>query len=155
MKILCDQMLGTLAKWLRICGFDTYYANNLLDDNDLLKIAEKENRVLITRDKELVYNARRRNLNVIQIDDTNLDEQLKIIFEKYSLDDDLFLSRCLLCNTIIKPIKKENIKGKVPERVFESNENFWYCKKCKKYYWKGTHFENMINKINNLFKNNK
>ena len=150
MKILCDQMLGTLAKWLRICGFDTYYENNFIDDNDLLEIAEKDNRVLITRDKELIYNAKRRNIDVIQINTIDIDEQLKIIIKKYSVEKDLILSRCLLCNSIVKPIKKEDVEGKVPEKVFENNENFWYCKKCKKYYWKGTHFENMIKKINNL-----
>ncbi len=145
-------MLGTLAKWLRICGFDTYYANNFLDDNDLLKIAEKENRLLITRDKELVYNAKRRNLKVIQIKTTNIDEQLKTLFQNFNLDESLFLSRCLLCNTLVKPIDKKEIKDKVPKHVFENNENFWYCKNCNKYYWKGTHFENMKNRLSLLSK---
>ena len=56
MKFLCDQMLGSLAKWLRILGFDTFYARRDLQDEDVLNIAKKENRVLITRDVELVWN---------------------------------------------------------------------------------------------------
>ena len=52
MKFLCDQMLGTLAKWLRIYGFDTFYANRDISDSELLDISKKENRILITRDKK-------------------------------------------------------------------------------------------------------
>jgi len=56
MKILCDQMLGTLAKWLRIMGFDTFYANAEMSDEDLLNIAKGENRTIFTRDKELIIS---------------------------------------------------------------------------------------------------
>ena len=66
MKFLCDQMLGTLATWLRLFGFDTFYANAEMDDDELLKIAEKENRVLITRDKELIIRAKKKNIKVIE-----------------------------------------------------------------------------------------
>ena len=55
MKFLCDQMLGTLAKWLRLLGFDTFYANDEIKDDILLLIAKKENRAIITRDKELIF----------------------------------------------------------------------------------------------------
>jgi len=56
MKFLCDQMLGTLAKWLRIYGFDTFYANYKISDEELIKISKDEKRVLISRDKELIQN---------------------------------------------------------------------------------------------------
>ncbi|RLE67896.1 MAG: hypothetical protein DRJ45_08755, partial [Thermoprotei archaeon] len=65
MRFLCDQMLGTLAKWLRILGYDVYFANNLEDDEDILKRAEEEERVIITRDKYLVMRAKRRRIKVI------------------------------------------------------------------------------------------
>lgn len=60
MKFLCDKMLGTLAKWLRIYGFDTFYANSEIDDEGLMEIAKKEKRVLITRDKDLIIKAKKR-----------------------------------------------------------------------------------------------
>ena len=147
MKFLCDQMLGTLAKWLRIYGFDTFYANNLLSDEQLLDIAEKEKRIIITRDKELIYNAKRRNLEIILVDTTDLDEQLNMILKGYKINESLFLSRCTLCNNTVKPIKKEDVKDKVPQRVFQNNEKFWYCSKCDKIYWKGSHYEKMREKI--------
>ena len=150
MKFLCDQMLGTLAKWLRIYGFDTFYSNDNLNDKKLLKISLKENRTLLTRDKNLVYCSRRENVKVIYILDIDVNKQLKQVLKNIKKDNNLFLSRCLICNSLVKKIGKNDIKNKVPERVFSSNEDFWFCKKCDKIYWKGSHFKNMKQKINNL-----
>ena len=70
MKFLCDQMLGTLATWLRLFGFDTFYANSEIDDDELLDITKKENRTLVTRDKELTIRASKRKLQYIEINST-------------------------------------------------------------------------------------
>ena len=130
MKFLCDQMLGTLAKWLRVYGFDTFYANHEMNDNDLLKIAKEEKRVLITRDKTLAQISKRENLKTLNIQTIDIDEQLKIVLKHVEINQDKILSRCLLCNSVIEEIKKEKIRDKVPPRVFKNNEKFWYCKKC-------------------------
>ena len=70
-----------------------------------------------------------------------------MILKEYKIDEDLFLSRCTLCNDPVKPMKKKDVKGKIPNRVFENNENFWYCSKCDKIYWKGCHYKKMKEKI--------
>jgi len=150
MKFLCDRMFGTLAKWLRICGFDTFYANAELTDDELLEIAKKENRKLITRDKELFWTGKRENLNVIKIISTELDEQLRQVLQGASLDNSPVLSRCLLCNSALDSIKKDEVKGKVPPKVFEQHETFWYCPRCNKIYWRGTHYTDMLKKIDEL-----
>jgi len=143
-------MFGTLAKWLRICGFDTFYANAELTDDELLEIAKKENRKLITRDKELFWTGKRENLNVIKITSTELDEQLCQVLQGISLNNALVLSRCLLCNSSLDSIKKDEVKGKVPPKVFKQHENFWYCPCCNKIYWRGTHYTDMLKKIDEL-----
>ncbi len=150
MKFLCDQMFGTLAKWLRICGFDTFYANAEPTDDELLEIAKKENRILVTRDKELFWNAKRENLDVIKPTSTDLDEQLRQVLQSASLDNSLVLSRCLLCNSTLDSTKKDEVKGKVPLKVFEQHETFWYCSCCDKIYWRGTHYKDMLEKIDEL-----
>jgi len=150
MKFLCDRMFGTLAKWLRICGFDTFYANAELTDGELLEIAKKENRKLITRDKELFWTGKRENLNVIKITSTELDKQLRQVLQGIPLNNALVLSRCLLCNSPLDSIKKDEVKGKVPPKVFEQHETFWYCPRCNKIYWRGTHYKDMLKKINEL-----
>lgn len=146
MKFLCDRMLGTLAKWLRIYGFDTLYALSEMDDNQLVDIAKNEQRALITRDKNLVYAARRENVKVIQIFETDIDNQLKLISKDFKIKKSLFLSRCLICNSIVNEIDKKEVKNKVPDRVFQNNSKFWHCKKCDKIYWRGSHFDKMIEK---------
>ena len=141
MKFLCDQMFGTLAKWLRIYGFDTLYATNELNDLDIIDITKKENRFLLTK---------RENIKTIEIKTTDINEQIGIVLMNFKVDKNKILSRCILCNTEVEDIKKEEIAGKVPDRIFESNEKFWFCKKCNKIYWKGSHYEKMFEKINDL-----
>jgi uncharacterized protein with PIN domain len=150
MKFLCDQMLGTLAKWLRIYGFDTFYVSRDMDDSELLEISNKENRILITRDKNLVIAARRENLKPIEINSTVLDEQISIVLGDIKLDKTKILSRCIICNAKVADIKKQNVEDKVPEKVFKNKEKFWLCKNCNKIYWKGSHYEKMFEKIDNL-----
>jgi len=150
MKLLCDQMLGTLAKWLRIYGFDTYYGNSKSDDSELIKISKNEDRVLITRDKKLIIDAKRENIKTIEIKTTDINKQIKAVIDKIKPEEDKILSRCILCNSKVEEIKKEEIKEKVPDRVYKNNDKFWFCKKCDKIYWKGTHYEKMFEKINNL-----
>ena len=150
MKLLCDQMLGTLAKWLRIYGIDTYYASGDIKDSDLLKISKKEGRILITRDRQLIIDARRENITYIEIEKTDIDKQIRKVLDKVGFDINMILSRCILCNSKVEEIKKVSVKEKVPERIYKNNEKFWFCKKCNKVYWKGTHYENMFEKINSL-----
>ena len=147
MKFLCDQMLGTLAKWLRIYGFDTYFPKTEIDDKKLLEISKKENRILITRDKDLIYHARRENIEVIEIDKIDIDEQIAIVIKNFKVDNSKILTRCLLCNSLLNDIKKEKVKDKVPIKVFNNFDRFWFCKNCNKIYWKGSHYDKMIEKI--------
>ena len=150
MKFLCDRMLGTLAKWLRIFGFDTLFADSNIEDGKLLKLAKDEERFLITRDKNLIIDARRENIKVIKIISTDINDQLRQVLKNTKIDENFFLSRCLLCNNLVEKIIKKNVKKIVPKRVYENNKKFWYCKTCDKVYWKGSHFENMIQKIKQL-----
>jgi len=152
MKFLCDQMLGTLATWLRLFGFDTFYANAEMDDDELLKIAEKENRVLITRDKELIIRGKKKNIKVIESKSADLDEQLVKVLKNVEINEKTILSRCSLCNTVLNEIQKNKVKNKVPEKVFKNFDQFWFCSNCNKIYWKGTHYNKIQDKINKMKK---
>ena len=152
MKILCDQMLGSLATWLRILGVDTLYPDNQMSDEQLLQIAAKEQRLIITRDKQLIAQGKKRKIPVLELETTNLDEQLEIVIKTVPFETDKMLSRCTLCNTPLHSVGKNDVKGQVPPKVLESQKDFWYCPHCKKYYWMGTHYQNMMQKINRLTK---
>lgn len=155
MKFLVDQMLGTLAKWLRLCGLDTFYATQKVNDDDLLTIAKKDHRILITRDKELHQRAKKQSIQSLFTQSISLSEQLQLVFDSFPqlLDELEPLTRCSLCNTPIKSIEKKSISTQVPERVFLQHEHFWQCPNCKQVYWKGTHFEKILQRITKLKQN--
>jgi uncharacterized protein with PIN domain len=143
-------MLGTLAKWLRIYGFDTFYSNSKITDEILIEISKIEKRVLISRDKELIQIAKRENIKTIELKTIDIDEQLISVLDDLKFDKAQILSRCIICNSEVEEINKNEIKEKIPKKVFENNREFWFCKNCNKIYWKGSHYEKMIEKINNL-----
>lgn len=149
MRFVVDQMLGTLATWLRLCGFDTFYADQEISDDELLIRAEHYDRILITRDKELHIRAKKKLIPTLYISSIKLDEQLSLVFESCpELKKEIHpLSRCSLCNTSIMPIGKEYVKEKVPEHVYQTCSKFWLCPHCKKFYWDGSHYEKIIKKI--------
>ena len=154
MKLICDHMLGSLAKWLRIFGYDTLYPDMITDDDELLDIARVEKCLLISRDKELLIRGKKLLLDVLEIQTTNLDQQLLQVLTHMPVDHTQVLTRCTLCNTPLIIVEKKATKTHVPPKVFETRDQFWYCSICKKYYWMGTHYKNMVEKINKLTNKN-
>lgn len=146
-KFLADRMLGKLVKWLRILGYDTAYPSF---DNDLSLIltARQEGRILLTRDANLI---KRRNIcDFLFIKGDHWEEQLAGIIKGLKLEIELnakIFSRCSLCNTPTKDIDKKEVKTHVPPYVFLTQKKFVYCPSCKKYYWRGTHWQRMAKKI--------
>lgn len=150
MKLLCDQMLGTLATWLRIFGYDAYFATQQTNDKELLRIAKSEQRTIISRDKDFLIQAKKELIPIIELQTTDLDEQLKTVLHKIPIEKTLLLSRCTLCNTPLQTIEKTKIKNQVPKKIYEQHDTFWYCATCSKVYWMGTHYTNMVQKFQNL-----
>lgn len=143
-RFVADHMLGSLARWLRIMGYDTVYDKSL-DDPGIANLARAESRFILTRDREL---AKEPGALMIEADD--LDLQLKAIAEKYGLKfhDNLF--RCSACNGELATLDKAQAKDSVPEGAFENNEKFWKCSKCGKVYWKGTHWHGIMDRFRKL-----
>ena len=138
-------MLGKLAKYLRFMGYDTYYPTGNLSDNALIKIAKEEGRIIITRDKEL---ARRSKGFLVKSD--NYEEQLREVINYFNLNAENILSRCSVCNEPLVPVRKEEVKDKVPAYVYEHNEEFYMCPKCHRIYWYGTHTERIEREIKKI-----
>ena len=150
MKLLCDQMLGSLATWLRFIGYDTFYTNGIISDQELLTIAKKEGRVLITRDKTLIIMAKKQHVEFIVIETISLDEQLRIVLTKKPIKDDRILSRCSICNTPLNSIEKHLVVDQIPPGVFEQHTLFWICPSCNKIYWRGSHYDKIMKKVHQL-----
>lgn len=146
MKFIADEMLGKLARWLRMLGYDTVY-NTPTTDSSLVNQAFREQRIIITRDTRLVE--RKLIPRYILIKSDKYIEQLRQVIKELNLvpDKNLFFSRCLLCNTEIEPIPKGVIKTKVPPYVYETQDNFLHCPRCDRIYWAGTHVEKAKGKL--------
>lgn len=144
-SFLCDEMLGKLAKWLRLLGYDTSYIKTK-DDGILVIISQKEDRFLLTRDKELS----KRTENACYIESDDPDMQLIQVFRKYGLSKDRALTLCSVCSQVLTPVVKEKAQGRVPDRVYELNDEFLYCGRCHKFYWKGSHYDKITDRIDKL-----
>ena len=134
-----DEMLGSLARWLRLMGYDTNYERDR-GDTEILEKAEIDGRILLTRDKKLAERAGEHGLYVSARD---LDEQLRQVTRAYGLIFDEDRSRCTACNGELTLISKEEASKGVPEGALRSNEQFFLCGSCGKYYWKGSHWHNI------------
>lgn len=140
-----DAMLGKLAKKLRLLGYDTVYSSDIEDD-ELILIAKKENRIIISKDVQLVNKATKQQIETVQITESEEIEQFHQINEKVKLEKFIIegsKSRCPLCNGILVKIEKKIVHGQVPKGVLENTDEFWKCDKCKKFYWEGTHIRNL------------
>jgi len=145
MRFLCDHMLGTLAKWLRFLGYDTLYPGPL-DDGDLKELAAREERVLLTRDKQLSG----RVPGALYVGSDDLDEQFTQVIRAFRLTSESAMSRCSVCNELIEAVPKERARDRVPEGVFSRQGEFWWCPKCGRFYWQGSHFEHMWAKFREI-----
>jgi uncharacterized protein with PIN domain len=146
MKFLADNMLGRLATWLRLLGYDTANLPEA-DDAELARVARAEDRVLITRDIEL---ARRRGIRPLLIESDKVEEQLRQVFRESNLTAQHAFSRCARCNVPLDQASKATVQNDVPPYVFQSQERFLRCPHCRRVYWRGTHWARMLARIENL-----
>lgn len=153
-SFIVDEMLGRTARWLRILGFDTEWAGELRKNNEALDIdtriiyvALMQNRILITRDKQLAQRAERYGVQTIILPaNMNLLDRLTYIVYKikeYGVSSLPCISRCPLCNGELLQIDKRYVKKRVPLGTYQKHKEFWICAKCGKIYWKGSHWSNI------------
>lgn len=136
LRFIADVMLGRLAKWLRLLGFDTLYYTDITDKK-LLKVAREQGRFILTRDTRLVKIKGVKDYLLIQ--SNNSFEQLLEVIKALNLKHFNLLSRCAECNGLLSGISKMDIKDSVPDFVFLNFHDFLKCTECGKIYWEGTH----------------
>jgi len=144
MKFLADCMLGKLAKWLRMLGYDTVYIPDA-DDDDLVRIVVREDRILLTRDR-LLCERRMVRKRCVFVDWGTTQEQVRQVIKALGLDisEKHLFTRCTICNGEIVSIEKADIKEKVPPYVFKTQSDYGYCPNCDKIYWRGTHVQHVL-----------
>lgn len=143
-RFVVDSMLGSLARWLRMLGYDTAYAKDA-EDGAIIELAAKEKRFIITRDKGLAAQP-----GALMVEGEDLDAQLKEVHGRFALSLDDSAIRCSACNGKLADLPKEQAAEVVPEGALEHNDRFWKCESCGKAYWRGTHWLGIMERLRRL-----
>ena len=139
MRLLADAMLGRLAKWLRILGYDTAYLAEA-DDFATMRLARAEDRLILTRDRAL---AKRRGVSTLLLDSDSLEEQLRQVRDAVGRPSSDTLPRCPVCNQVLIEAAPELVAARVPPYVRRTQRRFSLCTVCERIYWRGTHWLRM------------
>jgi uncharacterized protein with PIN domain len=142
-------MLGKLARWLRMLGQDVLYYTEL-SDSELLEVAKKENRVLLTKDLELYKRAITRGIDAFYIEGETESDRLAELAPRYDLTlaVDMEKSHCPVCNTKLKVTPKEQLANELEKNTLTYYDKFWKCPNCGQVYWQGAHWKQITNTIN-------
>jgi uncharacterized protein with PIN domain len=137
-----DSMLGKLAKWLRILGFDTRYEH--LNSREQIDAYLKQGFLLITRTRKWSGQTR-----VFCLTANNPMEQLRelILMVPVIPKDIRLLQRCVRCNEELREAAREEVLGQVPDYVFAAHSSFYRCPSCRRMYWPGSHPERMMQRL--------
>ncbi len=145
-RFLVDSMLGSLARWLRIGGYDAEYRRDA-EDESLMEEASKTGRVLLTRDRALAVRARKRGVEAFLVNGEGDVEQLGEISAALGLELDPSSSRCPRCNGALTQVDREKVRDRVPEASLEAFDVFWVCGSCGGVYWRGSHWDQIASTI--------
>jgi uncharacterized protein with PIN domain len=145
-RFLVDSMLGSLARWLRIGGYDAEYRRDAEDDS-LMEEASSTGRILLTRDRVLVQRAKKRGVETILVEGEGDVEQLGSLTAALGLELNPSNSRCPKCNGSLTQVEKDRVRDRVPEASLEAFDVFWECNSCGCVYWRGSHWDQIASTI--------
>ena len=136
-RFVVDVHLGALARHLRLIGFDTVWRNNL-DDREIVDIALRERRIILTRDRGILRQSRvthgywpRATDPLVQLEEVVRALDLGTQLQPYT--------RCLECNGVLAPVEAAEVVSVVPHQVASTQRDFKRCEGCGRIYWPGSH----------------
>ncbi len=142
-RFLLDGMLGSLSRWLRIGGYDTEYKKDKPDD-DLIDDARREDRILLTRDGDLVHRACKRGVKAMYMKNDGDEDALRQIATELGIEYDPTKARCPKCNNSVNKVDKADVADKVPEGTYRTIDEYWMCANCGSIYWRGSHWSRIV-----------
>lgn len=147
-RFIADTHLGKLARYLRMCGFDTLYGNDYSDE-EIIIIAGDEQRVILTRDRDLLKN--KRALRGYCLRSEKCLDQLKEVIVRLDLKNSVKLfRRCLECNVPVVAVAKQDIIARLQPKTVRYFEEFHLCPSCRRIYWKGSHYDMMMSALGSV-----
>ena len=151
---MVDNNVGKLAKWLRIMGYDTLFFDGT-DDSRMIATALAEDRVILTRDTQIVkrrvITSGRLKVVLLKTDDPEL--QMQQVIDNLSLDCQFRpFAICLECNQPLLVRSREQVRELVPPYVFQTQFHYMECPACHRIYWRGTHWQAMTKTLEKFLK---
>ncbi len=149
MKFVCDEMLAGLGRWLRAAGYDTAIADGGRSDRALLDRAVAEDRLLVTRDRQLT-EFRGAEGRVLLLDEGDLGSLASQLTRCVGVDwHHRPFSRCLVCNTPLEDAGDER-RAEMPEGARGTDGPLRRCPDCDRLYWTGSHVRRMRRRLEEL-----
>lgn len=151
LKFILDVHLGKLAKYLRLCGFDTIYRKDY-DDAEIIRLALSEKRIILTHDLGILKN--KLVTHGYWIRSQLPGEQLKEVLARFDLKNLIRpFTRCIECNGVLAEVPKNEIIDRLLAKTRQYYEDYKKCPDCDRVYWEGSHFDKMKINIENIIKN--
>ena len=153
-KFIIDHNAGKLVKWLRMLGCDAIFFTGA-DDAEMVSVALAENRIIITRDtgvikRRLISSGK---VSAVLLTSEIATEQMEQVMRSLDIDGSNYLfTRCLECNRLLEEQEKEELSARIPPYVYKTHDKYMECPSCRRIYWKGTHWQAMMDKINNFLR---
>jgi len=146
---VADVNLGKLARLLRLFGCDTLFANNLVD-KQIAEIAESEKRIILTRDRRLLYAKKITHgywvRSVVPV------VQLAEVIQRFDLANMLKpFYRCSRCNGLIENVEKQDVLQRLQPKTRLYYETFYRCRECGQIYWQGSHIDKIKARFTEYF----
>ena len=138
---IADIHLGQLSRYLRMVGFSCLYRNDF-EDSKLAQISAEQQRILLTRDQELLKRSIVRRGYYLRSDQPK--RQLVEVVARYQLVDRIEPFRlCMECDGLLVRVAKEQVLDQLPGNVRQERQEFRQCSQCQRVYWGGSHVDQM------------
>ena len=147
-RFMVDAMLGKLARWLRLFGFDTAFEPDIADEK-LVRRAVEEGRIILTRDRRLPEEWHVRAIHLV--DAERPLAQVREVADRFDLAERVrLLTRCSRCNIPLVPATRGEAEGRVPPRVLAATGDLQRCPGCGRFYWSGSHVRRMRRMVEDM-----
>jgi uncharacterized protein with PIN domain len=144
-RFIVDVNLGKLARHLRLLGFDSLWRNDL-QDAEIARTSREQDRIILTRDRRLLFRREIRRGYWVRAGEP--DRQVPEVLNRLDLWSAIHpFRRCILCNGLIQVVAKERVRDKLEPLTRQHYDRFYLCPECGQIYWKGSHYDKLMKKM--------
>ena len=150
-RFVADRMLGKLAKWLRVLGYDVVYLKKAAEEEILQNL--QEGRTLLTRNRRARSWHGKGRVFMVNNDDPKIQLCEVVKGLRLAESDSAMFSRCLSCNRPLAAVRREEVREEVPDYIYQRQKEFHRCRNCRKVYWHGSHAVRMRQQLREILEN--